>query len=207
MTDNGATISVIGLGTNKDIDSALLEDIAKLGKGRIFFSDQPMDIPKIFSQETVTIARSAFIKDPVGAQATGRWSEISPKPIDWLQQVDGYNLSYAREDATVSLVSKDEYVAPLVAHARRGANAPVVAAAARGKIPRVRRVRGAQVDRNVLVLGGHVCGALTVGGLRFRHDPSTSPVTHEIAGHLHPAARVVVYREAGKPLRDFVQPS
>ncbi|NJR43545.1 MAG: hypothetical protein HC767_13740 [Akkermansiaceae bacterium] len=120
MTDNGATISVIGLGTNKDIDSALLEDIAKLGKGRIFFSDQPMDIPKIFAQETVTIARSAFIKDPVGAQATGRWSEISPKPLDWFQQVDGYNLSYAREDATVSLVSKDEYVAPLVAHARRG---------------------------------------------------------------------------------------
>ncbi|NJM37195.1 MAG: VWA domain-containing protein [Akkermansiaceae bacterium] len=120
MTDNGATISVIGLGTNKDIDSALLEDIAKLGKGRIFFSEQPMDIPKIFAQETVTIARSAFIKDPVGAQATGRWSEISPKPLDWFQQVDGYNLSYAREDATVSLVSKDEYVAPLVAHARRG---------------------------------------------------------------------------------------
>ena len=120
MTDQGATISVIGLGTAKDVDSALLEDIAKLGNGRIFFSNEPMDIPKIFAQETVTIARSAFIKDPVGAQATGRWSEISPKPIDWFKQADGYNLSYAREDATVSLVSTDEYLAPLVAHARRG---------------------------------------------------------------------------------------
>jgi hypothetical protein len=30
------------------------------------------------------------------------------------------NLSYAREDATVSLVSTDEYLAPLVVHARRG---------------------------------------------------------------------------------------
>ncbi|MEO7100939.1 MAG: VWA domain-containing protein, partial [Luteolibacter sp.] len=120
MTDQSATISVIGLGTAKDVDSALLEDIAKLGNGRIFFSNEPMDIPKIFAQETVTIARSAFIKDPVGAQATGRWSEISPKPIDWFKQADGYNLSYAREDATVSLVSTDEYLAPLVAHARRG---------------------------------------------------------------------------------------
>ena len=120
MTDNGATISVIGLGTDKDVDSALLVDIAKLGNGRMFFSDQPLDIPKIFAQETVTIARSAFIKEPIGAQATGRWAEISPKPTDWLKQVDGYNLSYAREDATTSLVSTDEYLAPLVAHARRG---------------------------------------------------------------------------------------
>ncbi len=120
MTDQGCTISVIGLGTSKDVDSALLEDIAKLGKGRVFFSDKPMDIPKIFAQETVTIARSAFIKDPVAVQATGRWAEISPKPIDWMKQADGYNLSYAREDATVSLISSDEYLAPLVAHARRG---------------------------------------------------------------------------------------
>ncbi len=120
MTDNGATVSVIGLGTDRDSDSALLKDIAKLGNGRMFFSNEPLDIPKIFAQETVTIARSAFIKDPVGAQATGRWAEISPKPVDWFKQADGYNLSYAREDATVSLVSTDEYLAPLVAHARRG---------------------------------------------------------------------------------------
>jgi hypothetical protein len=120
MTDNGATISVIGLGTDKDVDAALLVDIAKLGNGRMFFSDQPMDIPKIFAQETVTIARSAFVEEPVGVQPTGRWAEISPKPLDWFEQVDGYNLSYAREDATVSLVSTDEYLAPLVAHARRG---------------------------------------------------------------------------------------
>ncbi len=120
MTDNGCTISVIGLGRDTDVDAELLKDIAKRGNGRVFFSDEPMDIPKIFAQETVTIARSAFIKDPVGAQATGRWAEISPKPFDWLKQTDGYNLSYAREDATVSLLSTDEYLAPLVSHARRG---------------------------------------------------------------------------------------
>ncbi|WP_411827824.1 VWA domain-containing protein [Luteolibacter sp. AS25] len=120
MTDGGATVSVIGLGTDKDVDADLCKDIAKLGNGRIFFSDRPMDIPKIFAQETVTIARSAFLEDPVKVVASGRWGEISPKPLEWMQQVGGYNLSYARKDATVSLASADEYVAPLVAHARRG---------------------------------------------------------------------------------------
>lgn len=120
MTDEGATVSVIGLGNKTDIDSAFCEDIAKRGNGRIFFSDRPMDIPQIFAQETVTIARSAFLEESVGTLASGRWSEISPKPIKWMASVDGYNLSYAREGTTVSLVSKDEYVAPLIAHARRG---------------------------------------------------------------------------------------
>ncbi|MFD2257401.1 VWA domain-containing protein [Luteolibacter algae] len=120
MGEDGATVSVIGLGTKGDVDAALCEDIARRGNGRIFFSDRPMDIPQIFAQETVTIARSAFVEVPVKGIATGRWSEISPKSLDWMPQVDGYNLSYARNDATVSLVSQDEYAAPLVAHARRG---------------------------------------------------------------------------------------
>jgi len=120
MTKEGATISVIGLGTPKDSDADFLKDIAKRGKGRCFFSNRPADIPRLFAQETVTIARSSFITDPTGAQATGKWSEISAKPFNWLAQIDGYNLSYARADATTSLASTDEYLAPLVAHARRG---------------------------------------------------------------------------------------
>jgi len=38
--------------------------------------------------------------------------------------------------------------------------------------------------------GGRVTGELTLSGITFRHEPATSPVTHEIAAHLHPAARV-----------------
>ncbi|MDX2287402.1 MAG: ligase-associated DNA damage response endonuclease PdeM [Hyphomicrobiaceae bacterium] len=39
-------------------------------------------------------------------------------------------------------------------------------------------------------LGGHVTGGLTVEGLRLVHEPANAPVSHEIAGHLHPAARI-----------------
>ena len=120
MTKEGCTVSVIGLGTPKDSDASFLQDIAKRGKGRCFFTTRAAEIPRLFAQETVTIARSAFITEPVGTQATGKWGEISAKSFNWLAEADGYNLSYAREDATSSLVTTDEYLAPLVAHARRG---------------------------------------------------------------------------------------
>lgn len=120
MKKEGCTVSVIGLGTPADTDANFLKDIAKRGKGRCFFTTRPAEIPRLFAQETVTIARSAFVTDPVGTKATGKWSEISAKPFTWPGMADGYNLSYAREDATTSLVTTDEYLAPLVAHARRG---------------------------------------------------------------------------------------
>jgi DNA ligase-associated metallophosphoesterase len=42
-------------------------------------------------------------------------------------------------------------------------------------------------------LGGEVVDALAVGGLRLVHLPTPGRTTHEIAGHLHPAARLSLY--------------
>ncbi len=39
-------------------------------------------------------------------------------------------------------------------------------------------------------LGGHVFPELTVEGITLRHEPKRAGVTHEIAGHLHPAAKL-----------------
>lgn len=40
-------------------------------------------------------------------------------------------------------------------------------------------------------LGGRVIGELEIGPLTFRHIPSDGPARGEVAGHLHPCARVV----------------
>lgn len=120
MVKQGVTISTIGMGNPTDKDAALLQEIATLGNGRSYFNADPNGLPTIFAQETVAIARSAFLTDPVDVQATSGWSEIAAQPIAWLPSVDGYNLSYLKPEATAALFSKDEYQAPLVAFWQRG---------------------------------------------------------------------------------------
>ncbi len=116
----GGTVSVIALGSKKDPDAALLEDIAKRGDGRIFYVDNAVDLPNVFSQETIAVARSAFVRERVPTRATGSWREIAPSTPEWLDHVDGYNLSYLRPWARQALASADEYNAPLIAFGPRG---------------------------------------------------------------------------------------
>ncbi len=42
-------------------------------------------------------------------------------------------------------------------------------------------------------LGGTVTGGIEVEGIGLRHDPRPGHITHEIAGHLHPAARLSLH--------------
>lgn len=120
MRAAATTVSVIGLGTRSDSDAALLEDIANLGGGRIFFTEDPTDLPNLFAQETVAVARSSFIEETTGASTTGRWHELARRDASWLPDVDGYNLSYLREGDEAALITNDTYKAPLVAFGRRG---------------------------------------------------------------------------------------
>lgn len=121
MTAQGATVSVIGLGTAGDPDAGFLEDVARLGNGRIFFNADPSQLPGIFAQETVAVARSAFLNEPVAVVDAGGWQELAARSITWPAQVDGYNLSYLKPEAAAAAVSGDEYKAPLVAFWQRGA--------------------------------------------------------------------------------------
>ncbi len=121
VVKEGGTCSVIALGTEHDSDADFLKDVALLGKGRIFFTDRPEDLPNVFTAETIAVTRNAFISDPVETLVSGQWQEISARAIPWLSQVGGYNLSYKRDWASQALVTKDEYAAPLVAWGQRGA--------------------------------------------------------------------------------------
>ena len=42
-------------------------------------------------------------------------------------------------------------------------------------------------------LGGEIVPEVVLEGLTLRHDPRNGRITHEIAGHLHPAAKLSMY--------------
>ena len=127
-SDAGITVSVIGLGTDHDVHSELLKDIAKLGGGNIMFSDDPEELPRLFTQDTMSIARNTFIKhDPEIHPADGIPGKLLPdaRLMGELGRGPfpptlGYNLSYLKPEATGAVISTDEYGAPWLAFWYRG---------------------------------------------------------------------------------------
>jgi len=120
MRKAGISISVIGLGTPSDVDAKLLEDIAKRGEGNIYFTDRPKEIPRIFAQDTFAVARNTFIKEPAALELAGALSTLGA-PASWQPPpVGGYNLTYLRDAASLGLLTRDEYRAPIVAFWQAG---------------------------------------------------------------------------------------
>ncbi len=120
MRKDGITVSCIGMGRSTDSGGRYLEEVSQQGGGRVFFNENPGDLPAMFSQETAAVARSAFLDKPVGLSPSSGWSEIGARAPAWPATADGYNLCYLKPGSTCALYSADEYKAPLVAFRRHG---------------------------------------------------------------------------------------
>ena len=121
ITDGGATVSVIGLGTSSDSGAAYLDDVARLGNGRIFYAADANDLPSVFTQDTVAVARSTFVDQATPLKPAAAWSELAAHNLTWLKSVDGYNLCYLQPHAAQAALTDDDDKAPLVAFWQRGA--------------------------------------------------------------------------------------
>lgn len=117
----GITFSVIGLGSEQDTDAWLLKDVAKRGGGRIYFTEDAKELPRLFAQETLTVARSSFVDEPVG----GNWLAANMALLGEgfegaFPTAGGYNLNYLKPEASLGAVTTDDYAAPLFAYWFRG---------------------------------------------------------------------------------------
>lgn len=104
MRAEGITVSTVGLGG--DVNRSLLSQVANLGGGRSYFTQDPHNIPRIFMRETSTVARSNVVEEYFQPRVA--------EPADFLRGIDlshapflhGYVATRAKPSpAQVTLVS------------------------------------------------------------------------------------------------------
>ena len=120
LTPLGITVSVIGLGSETDSDAEFLKDVAARGQGRAYFAATADDLPRLFAQEAITVARSSFINEPTPVRTLSDMVLLGELPASPLSALDGYNLTYLRPGATMGVMTTDEYKAPVLAFWHRG---------------------------------------------------------------------------------------
>ena len=110
----GITVSVVGLGSEKDSDAALLREIARLGGGRCYFSDRADELPRIFAEDTFVMVRNSFKKGKTRGHFTGAAATAAGgEGFTGSMECGGFNLSFPKEKSTVLLSADDEDNAPL----------------------------------------------------------------------------------------------
>ena len=116
----GITVSVIGLGTDHDSGAEFLKDVAAKGGGRCFFTADPADLPRVFAQETIQVAKSALVEEPCAVAVLPDLVAVGALASTAFPDVGGYTIAYRKPEASAGLVTKDEQHAPLLSFWQRG---------------------------------------------------------------------------------------
>lgn len=112
----GVTVSTVAIGT--DADRTLLENIAKWGNGRFYYTNDIRTIPQIFTTEALVVSR------PLAVEERFRPKPHQPAPfltginLANLPALDGYVLTSPKATSTIHLQTADE--SPLLASWRHG---------------------------------------------------------------------------------------
>ena len=116
MAADRITCSTVAMGG--DADSALLEEIARLGNGRFYTADDPAQVPQIFAKETVTASKSAINEQPFPPTVVRSTQVLSEIRLDEAPFLLGYVVTRAKPTAEVILAT--ESADPLLAWWRYG---------------------------------------------------------------------------------------
>ncbi len=120
LAEAGVTVSVIGLGSETDSDARLLREIARLGNGRCVFSSDPADLPRVFAEETIQVARSSVVEAPTAVESRAGLLSIGDLLATRVPDVGGYSIAYLKPDAQEGLRTADEQRAPFLAFRNAG---------------------------------------------------------------------------------------
>lgn len=104
MVGEQITVSTVAVG--EGADTVLLQDIARWGGGRYYFTADPYDIPQIFTKEAMSASKSSLIEEPFLPQVFK--SDQAIAGIDWRSSpfLFGYVVTSAKSTAQVSLATE-----------------------------------------------------------------------------------------------------
>lgn len=118
----GMTLSVVALGSPSDSDAEFLQRCAEQGQGACYFTTDPSELPRLFAQDTLTIARATFLEESVACEATvdliglGDARAVSRGFCSF----DGCNVTWLRDGASCGAVVANEYRSPAFAFMQSG---------------------------------------------------------------------------------------
>jgi Ca-activated chloride channel family protein len=116
MASAKMTCSTVAVGD--DCDFKVLQEIARIGNGRYYHSEDPTNIPQIFAKETVTASKSAINEQPFTPIVTRPSQAIADIKFDDAPFLLGYVTT--RPKPTSELILSTEKGDPLLAWWRYG---------------------------------------------------------------------------------------
>lgn len=117
MTTEGITVSTVGLGG--EVDRALLTQIAQQTGGRTYFTDDPNNIPRIFSKETNEAVRNAAVEDLIAVRAVSNTSILNGINFSTAPYLRGY-VTTQLKPPPAELILASELGEPILARWRVG---------------------------------------------------------------------------------------
>jgi Ca-activated chloride channel homolog len=116
MVSSRITVSTVGVG--EGADQEILETIARVGKGRYYFTSDAAQVPQIFARETVTASKSAIDEQPFLPQVVRATHALAGVDLQSAPFLLGYVMT--RPKPTSEVILATEKGDPLLAWWRYG---------------------------------------------------------------------------------------
>jgi uncharacterized membrane protein len=112
-------ITVSGVAIGSDADMQLMTDIAKWGRGRFYFTEETLTVPRIFTLETQLASKASLVEQPFRPIVTNQYHEAI-QDIEWTKAppLGGYVATTIKPTAEQLLMTHQED--PLLAAWRYG---------------------------------------------------------------------------------------
>ncbi|MPZ43959.1 MAG: VWA domain-containing protein [Betaproteobacteria bacterium] len=103
---DGITISTVAMGA--DADQPLMARLSELGKGRFYHTDDPANVPRIFTSETLAITRDLVVEGDIRPRQVHAGEPLQGFDADPFPILGGYQRVFPKPAAQVLLAARDD---------------------------------------------------------------------------------------------------